>query len=192
MQIKMQTLCEWMQMGKDPVKSRMAPISGPKMMTKIAFPTMCQPNAAGSFSSDEYSLTVSVKLLSAIPRKNPAMQSHTIMLVTSVCSAKTKKRFFVKNCFQVPDARKIISTKSFFSSIRRDNSLDLVIATKRIETMNTRRFDTFVLSQIGGTMIRARMSVSAEMLKQYAVSALVYPRFARKKGVTILKFISAT
>lgn len=95
MQTKMQTLCEWMQMGKDPVKSRMAPINGPKMMTKIAFPTMCQPNAAGSFSSDEYSLTVNVKLLSAIPRKNPAMQSQTIMLVTSVCSAKTKKEKFL-------------------------------------------------------------------------------------------------
>ena len=49
------------------------------------------PKAAGSFSSEEYSLTVKVKLLRAIPRKNPAIQSHAIIDVRSVCSAKTTK-----------------------------------------------------------------------------------------------------
>lgn len=78
-----------MHTGKDPVQSRIAPINGPKHATKIPFPTMCHPNAAGNFSNDEYSLTVSVKLLSAMPRKKPAMQSHTIMDENSVCSAKT-------------------------------------------------------------------------------------------------------
>lgn len=91
MHTKIQTLCEWMQMGKEPVQSRMAPMSGPKMMTKIAFPTMCQPKAAGSFSRLEYSETVKVKLLSAMPRKNPAIQSHAIIEVSSVCSAKTEE-----------------------------------------------------------------------------------------------------
>lgn len=152
MQIKMQTLCEWMQMGNEPVRSRMNPISGPKIMTKIALPTMCQPNAAGSFSSDEYSLTVKVKLLSAMPRKNPAMQSQAIIEDISVCSAKTDKKYywsvFHNDCHI-----------EFYS-------LDLVIATNRIDTMNTNRFDTFVLSQIGGTIIRARISVRADTLKQ--------------------------
>lgn len=80
-----------MQIGNEPVQSRIAPMSGPKMMTKIALPTMCQPKAAGSFSSDEYSDTVKVKLLRAIPRKNPAIQSHAIIDVSSVCSAKTEE-----------------------------------------------------------------------------------------------------
>lgn len=98
MHIKMQTLCEWMQMGKEPVKSRMKPINGPKIMTKIALPTMCQPNAAGSFSSDEYSLTVKVKLLNAMPRKNPAIQSQAIIEDNSVCSAKTESEV---NCISL-------------------------------------------------------------------------------------------
>lgn len=92
MQIIMQTLCEWMQIGKDPVQSRIAPINGPKINTNTAFPTMCHPNAAGNFSNEEYSLTVSVKLLSAIPRKNPAMQSQAIIEDNSVCSARTVMR----------------------------------------------------------------------------------------------------
>ena len=79
-----------MQIGNEPVKSRIYPIKGPKIMTKIALPTICQPNAAGSFSSDEYSLTVNVKLLNAMPRKNPAIQSQAIIEDNSVCSAKTK------------------------------------------------------------------------------------------------------
>lgn len=102
MQIKMQTLCEWMQMGKEPVRSRMKPMSGPKMMTKIALPTMCHPNAAGSFSSDEYSLTVRVKLLKAIPRKNPAIQSQAIIEEISVCSAKTRKKVRVNLALLTP------------------------------------------------------------------------------------------
>lgn len=81
-----------MQIGNDPVQSRIAPISGPKINTNIAFPTMCHPKAAGNFSNEEYSLTVRVKLLSAIPRKNPATQSQTIIEVNSVCSAKTVER----------------------------------------------------------------------------------------------------
>ena len=89
MQRIMHTLCECIQTGNDPVQSRIAPINGPKKRTNIPFPTICHPNAAGNFSSDEYSLTVRVKLLSAIPRKKPAMHSQTIMFENSVCSAKT-------------------------------------------------------------------------------------------------------
>lgn len=102
MQIMMQTLCEWMQMGKDPVRSRIAPISGPKMMTKIALPTMCHPKAAGSFSSDEYSDTVSVKLLRAMPRKKPAMHSQAIIDVRSVWCATTgmKRGKLSQSCWQ--------------------------------------------------------------------------------------------
>lgn len=81
-----------MQIGYESVQSRMAPIRGPKNRTKIPFPTICQPKAAGSFSKDEYSLTVRVKLLNAMPRKNPATQSHIIIDENSVCSAKTKRR----------------------------------------------------------------------------------------------------
>jgi hypothetical protein len=44
-----------------------------------------QPKAAGSFSSDEYSDTVKVKLLSAIPLKNPAMHIQAIIEGISVC-----------------------------------------------------------------------------------------------------------
>lgn len=117
MQRIMQTLCECIQTGNDPVQSRIAPINGPKRATKIPFPTMCHPNAAGNFSSDEYSLTVRVKLLSAIPRKKPAMQSQTIIFVNLVCSAKTieMKKKIVENKFefskfQVQKHRKILFT----------------------------------------------------------------------------------
>jgi hypothetical protein len=89
MQMRMHTLWEWMQIGNEFVISRIAPINGPKHATKIPFPTMCHPKAAGSFSNDEYSLTVRVKLLSAMPRKNPATQSQIIIDENSVCSART-------------------------------------------------------------------------------------------------------
>lgn len=55
----------------------------------MPFPTMCQPKAAGSCSSEQYSETVSVKLLSAMPRKKPQMNSHIITCPYSVCSAVT-------------------------------------------------------------------------------------------------------
>lgn len=64
-------------------------MSGPRATTKTALPIMCQPNAAGSFSSEQYSDTVSVKLASAEPRKKPLIDSQTMMPVHSVCSART-------------------------------------------------------------------------------------------------------
>lgn len=86
---KMQTVCAWIQIGKLPVMSRIAPIKGPKATTKTALPTMCQPNAAGSFSKLQYSDTVKVKLLKATPRKKPVIDSQINRFVQSVCSATT-------------------------------------------------------------------------------------------------------
>lgn len=43
------------------------PINGPNNVTNTALPIMCQPKAAGSCSSEQYSDTVNVKLLKAIP-----------------------------------------------------------------------------------------------------------------------------
>lgn len=60
-------------------------------MTKTALPTRCQPKAEGSFSSEQYSETVRVKLLSAEPRKKPQIESHHMSCVQSVCSAMTAK-----------------------------------------------------------------------------------------------------
>lgn len=71
-------------------------MNGPKKVTKIPLPTMCQPNAAGNCSSEQYSDTVNVKLLSAMPRKKPQMNSHIIKLLYSVCSAITGR-----NCKQL-------------------------------------------------------------------------------------------
>lgn len=45
------------------------PINGPNAVTKTAFPIICHPNAAGSCSNEQYSDTVNVKLLKAIPIK---------------------------------------------------------------------------------------------------------------------------
>lgn len=47
-------------------------------------------------------------------------------------------------------------------------------------------------SQIGGKMIRDEISEMAVMDKQNATSVLLYPKLAKKNGVIILKFISAT
>lgn len=43
------------------------PINGPKHVTNRPFPIICQPNAAGSCSREQYSETHNVKLLKAIP-----------------------------------------------------------------------------------------------------------------------------
>lgn len=65
------------------------PINGPKAVTNSALPTICQPKAAGNFSSEQYSDTVNVKLLSAEPRKKPHIDSQTMSSVQPVCSAIT-------------------------------------------------------------------------------------------------------
>lgn len=62
---------------------------GPIATTKSPFPTICSPKAAGSFSKDEYSDMVIVKLIRAAPRKKPHITSHIKILVQSVCSAST-------------------------------------------------------------------------------------------------------
>jgi hypothetical protein len=92
-----------MQIGNDPVQSRIAPINGPKHATNSALPTICKPNADGNFSNDEYSLTVNVKLLNAIPRKKPATQSHAIIDENSVCSAKTKIKKYKRQLINIID-----------------------------------------------------------------------------------------
>jgi len=63
---------------------------GPNVITNRALPTRCQPKAEGSFSSEQYSDTVRVKLLRADPRKKPQIESQTINWVQSVCSAITE------------------------------------------------------------------------------------------------------
>lgn len=70
--------------------------------------------------------------------------------------------------------------------------LDRVMPTKRMETKKIVRFLIGNLSQIGGKMIRDEISEMAVTDKQYEMSVLSYPRSAKKNGVTILKFISAT
>lgn len=71
------------------------PNTGPKATTNNPFPTICNPNAAGSFSNDEYSDIVMVKLIRAAPRTNPHMINHISIFVHSVCSAMTVKN---RNC----------------------------------------------------------------------------------------------
>lgn len=74
------------------------PITGPKNTTKSALPTKCQPKADGNFSSEQYSETVRVKLLSADPLKNPHIESHTSNCDHSVCSAITMNISQIKYC----------------------------------------------------------------------------------------------
>lgn len=61
-----------------------------------------------------------------------------------------------------------------------------------MEMKNINRFRTLKRSQIGGSTTLAAISEMAVMDKQYATSAFEYPKLAKKNGVTILKFISAT
>lgn len=56
----------------------------------MAFPIICQPKAAGSFSNEQYSDTVNVKFERAAPRKKPHIDNQTINCVQSVCSAITR------------------------------------------------------------------------------------------------------
>lgn len=84
----------WQRLPCQPVvrKRRRENMKNFKFVDRLNCFTMCQPKAAGSFSNDEYSLTVKVKLLNAMPRKNPAIQSQAIIDVSSVCSAKTEEQ----------------------------------------------------------------------------------------------------
>lgn len=67
------------------------PNTGPKATTNNPFPTMCSPKAAGSFSREEYSDIVIVKLIKAAPLTNPHITNQIINIVQSVCSAITAK-----------------------------------------------------------------------------------------------------
>lgn len=58
---------------------------------------MCQPKAAGNCSSEQYSDTVNVKLLNAMPRKKPQINSQIMSLLYSVCSAITSSREWNEN-----------------------------------------------------------------------------------------------
>lgn len=129
---------------------RNSPTSGPKHVTKTPLPTICQPNAAGNVSSEQYSDTVSVKLLSAMPRKNPQMNSQSITWLYSVCSAMTANR--EKQFLFMPNV-------SYWNAF--DDLLDRVTPTNRIETKKIRRFFTWNRSQIGGRMMRAAISEMA-------------------------------
>lgn len=68
---------------------KILPSMGPIATTKSPFPTIWRPKAAGSFSKDEYSDIVIVKLINAAPLKKPQITNQIIIMVQSVCSART-------------------------------------------------------------------------------------------------------
>lgn len=66
------------------------------------------------------------------------------------------------------------------------------MAQNIMATMNIVLLVIFNRSHMGGSTILAAMSAAAIIDKQKAVSLLLCPKSARKKGTTILKFNSAT
>lgn len=122
---------------------------------------MCHPKAAGSCSNEQYSDTVRVKLLNAIPRKKPQMNNHNINWLNSVCSAITAKAKRIEK-----ESLEFILNKRDLTLVLVQYSLDRVTPTNNIETKNIKRFLIWNRSQIGGKTIRAAISEIAVTDKQ--------------------------
>lgn len=62
---------------------------------------MCSPKAAGSFSNEQCSDIVSVKLLKAAPLKNPDTDNQAMIGIQAVCSAKTVRYVLLAICLEI-------------------------------------------------------------------------------------------
>lgn len=74
----------------------------------------------------------------------------------------------------------------------KQNLPDLHKPKTKIAVMKRVLFDTAKRSQMGGKISLAKISVAACTDRKVATSCLSYPMLLKKKGVTILKFCSAT
>lgn len=141
------------------------PINGLNIITNKPLNTMNIPKALGNFLKEQYSDTVRFKFTKVAPRKNPIITNVTIKNVPFDCATMTgnQNRNIRRN-------QERINKRWFLTNV-----LDRPIPTSMENVQNTILFFNLNLSNIVGSVSRARMSVNAVIDKQEAISALLIP-----------------
>lgn len=166
------------------------PINGPKHVTNSPLPTICQPNAAGNCSSEQYSETHKVKLLRAIPEKDihfvvfnqfsATKLNNSIQTTEETANEKPQHQLIEISLFGHDYEKKKTHILTKFQQKLKNNfcynfffdchSLERVMPTNKMETKKIFRFFTLNRSQMGGKMIRAAISEMAVTERQQATS----------------------
>lgn len=141
------------------------PINGLNIITNKPLNTMNIPKALGNLLKEQYSDTVRFKFTKVAPRKNPIITNVTIKNVPFDCATMTgnQNRNIRRN-------QERINKRWFLTNV-----LDRPIPTSMENVQNTILFFNLNLSNIVGSVSRARMSVNAVIDKQEAISALLIP-----------------
>lgn len=142
------------------------PINGLNIITNKPLNTMNIPKALGNLLKEQYSDTVRFKLTKVAPRKNPIITNVTIKNVPFDCATMTGN----DQNENIRRNQERINKRWFLANV-----LDRPIPTSMENVQNTILFFNLNLSNIVGSVSRARMSVNAVIDKQEAISALLIP-----------------
>lgn len=143
------------------------PINGLNIMTNKPLNTINIPKALGNLLKEQYSDTVRFKFTKVAPRKNPIITNITIKDVPFDCITITGNQ----NRILEEINEWINKRERWFLA----NLLDRPIPTSMENVQNTILFFNLNLSNMVGSVSRARMSVNAVIDKQEAISALLIP-----------------
>lgn len=141
------------------------PINGLNIITNKPLNTMNIPKALGNLLKEQYSDTVRFKFTKVAPRKNPIITNVTIKNVPFDCATMTGNQNG-----NIRRNQERINKRWFLTNV-----LDRPIPTSMENVQNTILFFNLNLSNIVGSVSRARMSVNAVIDKQEAISALLIP-----------------
>lgn len=141
------------------------PINGLNIMTNKPLDTINIPKALGNLLKEQYSDTVRFKFTKVAPRKNPIITNVTIKNVPFDCVTITGNQNTI-----LKEINERINKRWFLANV-----LDRPIPTSMENVQNTILFFNLNLSNMVGSVSRARMSVNAVIDKQEAISALFIP-----------------
>lgn len=141
------------------------PINGLNIMTNKPLDTINIPKALGNLLKEQYSDTVRFKFTKVAPRKNPIITNVTIKNVPFDCVTITGNQNTI-----LKEINERINKRWFLAYV-----LDRPIPTNMENVQNTILFFNLNLSNMVGSVSRARMSVNAVIDKQEAISALFIP-----------------
>lgn len=141
------------------------PINGLNIMTNKPLDTINIPKALGNLLKEQYSDTVRFKFTKVAPRKNPIITNVTIKNVPFDCVTITGNQNTI-----LKEINERINKRWFLAYV-----LDRPIPTSMENVQNTILFFNLNLSNMVGSVSRARMSVNAVIDKQEAISALFIP-----------------
>lgn len=141
------------------------PINGLNIMTNKPLDTINIPKALGNLLKEQYSDTVRFKFTKVAPRKNPIITNVIIKNVPFDCVTITGNQNTI-----LKEINERINKRWFLAYV-----LDRPIPTSMENVQNTILFFNLNLSNMVGSVSRARMSVNAVIDKQEAISALFIP-----------------